>query len=115
MNWQTVERNWPSFVERIAQRWPRTDETDLMDIDGDRDRLAAYLGRSHDLTASEAQEQIEAWLMGEMPADVKMDDFRDNANIRESGAHIPPGEDVYAEDGDFGDDDVPQRPVGRAR
>jgi hypothetical protein len=42
-----------------------------------------------------------------------MDARRDNANIRASAAHVPPGEDVYSEDGDFGDDRVPEPPVGR--
>jgi hypothetical protein len=48
-----------------------------------------------------------------MPADAVMDDHLDNLNIRRSAAHIPPGEDVYSEDKDFGDDDVPDPPVGR--
>ena len=113
MDWHTVERNWPAFVERIEQRWPKTDERDLMDIDGDRSRFTTYLAKVHDLTQNEASEEIETWLMGEMPSDVKMDEFRDNANIRESGRSIPPGEDVYAEDGSFGDDNLPRRPVGR--
>ena len=113
MDWQTVARNWPAFVDRIEQRWPETDETDLLDIDGDRRRFTSYLSKVHDLTRSEANEEIEAWLNGEMPADVKMDEQRDNANIRESASHIPPGEDVYSEDGDFGDDRQELRPQGR--
>ena len=114
MDWQTVERNWPAFVASIEQRWPTTDEKDLMDIDGDRRRFVDYLAKVSELTRDEANEAVEAWLMGSVPSDVKMDEWRDNANIRESSRHIPPGEDVYAEDGDFGDDDVPVAPVGRS-
>ncbi|SFQ20908.1 hypothetical protein [Tranquillimonas alkanivorans] len=113
MQWQTVQQNWPAFLERIEQRWPMTDEDDLLEVDGRRDRFVDYLSKVHDLTQNEANEQIDAWLMGEMPADAHMDDFRDNANIVESGRSIPPGEDVYAEDRDFGDDRAPDVPVGR--
>ena len=113
MNWQTVAQNWPAFVESIEQRWPQTDETDLLDIDGDRRRFTSYLSKVHDLTRNEANEEIETWLMGEVPADVKMDELRDNQNIRASAAHIPPGEDVYSEDGDFGDER--QAPIPRGR
>ena len=120
MNWQTVAQNWPAFFDRIEQRWPQTDESDLIDIDGDRRRFTSYLSKVHDLTRNEANEEIEAWLMGEVPADVRMDDHRDNANIRESGRDIPTGEDVYSEDGRFGsgqynsDDVTPTPPpIGR--
>ena len=113
MNWQDVEANWPSFLGRIERRWPRTDENDLIEIDGDRSRFATYLSRVHDLTRSEANEEIETWLMGEMPADVKMDEHRDDANISDSAGHIPVGEDVYSEDRDFGDDRLSERPRGR--
>jgi hypothetical protein len=114
MDWQIVEKNWPAFLGRIEQRWPATDERDLMDIDGDRTRFVDYLAQTSDLTRVEANEEVEAWLIGEIPADVKMDERRDNANIRESGRHIPPGEDVYSEDGQFGDDDIGEPPLGRS-
>ena len=113
MKWQTVERNWPAFVERIEQRWPRTDQDNLLQIDGDRRSFASYLARVNELTQVEANEAIEDWLVGEMPADVQMDEHRDNANIRGSAREIPPGEDVYAEDGRFGDDNSPAPPAGR--
>lgn len=115
MQWQTVERNWPAFLDRIEQRWPQTDQNDLLRIDGDRRSFADYLSRVHELTRMEAEEDIEDWLVGEMPSDVRMDDHRDNANIRASGRHVPAGEDVYAEDRDFGADPAvePQQPLGR--
>ena len=115
MDWQIVERNWPAFVPKIEERWPTTDGRDLLDLDGDRQRFTRYLATVSDLTRDEASEEVEAWLMGEVPADVKMDPRRDNANIRESGRSIPPGEDVYADDREFGDDDLPTSPVGRTR
>lgn len=113
MQWSDVKDNWSAFVDRISQRWPNTDQTELLDLEGDFDRFVDYLARSHELTTREAQEQIEAFLQGEIPLDVQLDEARDNENIVESARHIPPGEDVYAEDRDFGDEDVEDSPVGR--
>ncbi len=114
MDWHTVERNWPAFVTSIEQRWPTTDETDLIGLEGDRRRFTDYLAKVSDLTREEANEEIESWLLGSVPADVEMNEFRDNANIRDSARHIAPGEDVYSDDKDFGDDNLSTAPVGRA-
>ena len=115
MQWNAVETNWPAFIEAIMQRWPQTEEEDLLALEGDRDRLMAYIAERHDLTPAEANEQIIAWLQGEVPADVAMDETRDNENVRASAAHIGTGEDVYADDRNFGDRDSDARPIGRTR
>ncbi|KKL94872.1 hypothetical protein LCGC14_1860340 [marine sediment metagenome] len=114
MKWTEVAENWPAFFERIEDKWPAVSQTDLIDIDGDRDRLAYYLADRHEITLGEANEQIDEFLLGSIPADVLMDEHHDNASITASGRHIPPGEDVYAEDRDFGDDNVSNPPVGRS-
>ncbi|EKE43482.1 hypothetical protein OCGS_2214 [Oceaniovalibus guishaninsula JLT2003] len=113
MKWKTVQQNWEAFVVPMQQRWPQTTEVDLLDIDGDRDRLVAYIGDRHELTRAEADEEVAEWLEGAVPADVQMDDHMDNANIRKSGESIPVGEDVYSDDREFGDDNVPESPMGR--
>lgn len=113
MEWREVAENWTAFVEAIGTRWPRADETELLAIDGDRERFEVYIASRHDLTPAEVREDVEAWLMGELPLDVVMDETHDDASIRESGRHIPAGEDVYSEDADFGDDKTAERPAGR--
>jgi hypothetical protein len=113
MKWHEVAADWPGFQQAILTRWPEADAVEVAAIDGDRAAFNAYLGRIEGLSPREAEEAIEEWLAGPMPADAQMDAVRDNANIRASRAHIPEGEDVYAEDGSFGDDDVPEPPVGR--
>lgn len=113
MQWTAVKSNWAAFLEPILERWPNTTEEDLIEIDGDRDRLAAYLADRHELTAPEADEQISTWLEGAVPADVAMDETRDDDNIHASAAHIGTGEDVYADDKDFGDQQISERPLGR--
>ena len=113
MRWQEVASDWPGFREAILTRWPKADETEIAAIDGDRAAFNAYLGQIERLSPREAEEAIDEWLAGPMPADAKMDESQDNRNIRESRAHIPPDEDVYSEDAGFGDDQVPEPPVGR--
>lgn len=115
MQWNAVRRNWPAFIEPIMERWPQTGEEDLLALEGDRDRLMAYIGERHDLTPGEADEQILTWLQGAVPADVAMDETRDSENVQASAAHIGTGEDVYADDRKFGDDDPDGRPIGRTR
>ena len=121
MKWQDVERNWPSFFAAIEERWPDVEEDDLIDIDGNRDRFVAYVAELSGTSIADANDQVEAWLMTAMPADVRMDDFRDNANIRDSGRSIPTGEDVYSEDGSFGsgaegdEGGGPVDPLGRTK
>jgi hypothetical protein len=114
MEWQKVSANWPAFAEAILQRWPRTAEEDVLAVDGERDAFEAYIARTNDLTRAEAAEQVEDWLNGAIPADVAMAEEADDANITASGQHIPAGEDVYSEDADFGDERVPERPIGRS-
>jgi hypothetical protein len=110
MRWHDVAADWPGFRAAILTRWPRADETEIAAIDGDRSAFNAYLGRIEGLSPREAEEAIQEWLEGPMPADARMDETLDNANIRASRAHIPEGEDVYAEDARFGDEpDVSRR------
>ena len=120
MDWQTVSQNWPSFFTAIEDRWPEAEEAELIDIDGDRGRFSGYVARLEETSREDAQDQVAAWLLEltDLPADVQMDPRRDNANIRESGRSIPPGEDVYSEDGRFGsgaedEGGGPVNPLGR--
>ncbi|RVT84002.1 hypothetical protein DXV76_09860 [Rhodobacteraceae bacterium CCMM004] len=113
MKWTVVADNWPAFVGPIEQTWPELDEADLLTLDGDKTRFAAYLAKKHELTRNEAHEEIEIWLQGKVPADVAMDDQMDGTQIAASADHIPAGEDVYSEDGDFGDDRLAATPMGR--
>jgi hypothetical protein len=113
MKWKEVAADWPAFEKAILTRWPAADPIEISAVDGERAAFNAYLGRLEGLSPREADEAIDEWLAGPMPADAVMDDHLDNLNIRRSAAHIPPGEDVYSEDRDFGDDDVPDPPVGR--
>lgn len=82
MQWNAVEKNWSAFVGAILQRWPETTEEDLLALEGDRDRLMAYVAERHELTPAEADEQIITWLHGAVPAEVAGDEIRDGGSSR---------------------------------
>ena len=113
MDWKIVKRNWAALYESIDQRWPAVDEDDLDAIDGNRASFIDYIAKVNELTRGEAEEEVDAWVQGELPADVYMDERHDNDSMRESGRSIHPGEDVYSDDRLFGDDNTAEPPVGR--
>lgn len=113
MIWSEVESHWAAFVPQVMTRWPELDEDEVIATDGDRAAFAGMLSERYDLSPSVADSEIADWLMGLQPADAVMDPTRDNAQIGRSAAHINEGEDPLADDGMFGDDDVPDRPISR--
>ena len=113
MKWQQISHYWPAYADAAKARWPELDRDEFIALDGNRAAFNAYLGQTFGLTPREAEEQIEDWIRGPMPLDAVASPFRDQASISESAGHIPEGEDVYSEDGDFGDDRLAEPPVGR--
>lgn len=113
MDWTMIRENWEAFVPQILTRWPDLPEEDTLALGGDRDGLVRLISDLSGVDEGEADQQIESWLGGEEPADAVMDPSRDNERIMASAAHIPPGEDVYDDDSDFGDDRAPAPPMGR--
>ena len=113
MQWNAVQSNWPAFTEALMQHFPNTTENDLLALEGRREPLVDYIAKVQNVERAEADRQLTVWMQGAVPADVAMDETRDGDNIRASAAHIPVGEDVYADDKDFGDDQLAESPVGR--
>lgn len=113
MDWNRIKQDWTAFTGAILQRWPEAEEDDLLQLDGSREALAAYLAQKTGADYATVLDDVAAWRDGAEPADVHMDESRDNANIRESARLVHPGEDVYDDDRAFGDDNVADAPVGR--
>lgn len=105
MRWQHVQANWPAFYEAIQSRWPDAEEDRLDEIDGDQRLFLAYIAELEELEPADAREEIRDWLEGEVPADVVMDETHDNRSILLSAKFVGEGEDEYADDARFGDDD----------
>ncbi|GGL88861.1 hypothetical protein GCM10011534_08760 [Pseudooceanicola nanhaiensis] len=114
MDWKVIQKEWTALVPAIMEQWPEAEEEDLLQLDGSRDALAAYLTQATGRGYDEVQEEISEWREGGVPADVRMDEVNDNLNIRASARHIGEGEDVYDDDKAFGDDDQAEAPVGRS-
>lgn len=113
MQWNTLRDNWPAHIPRIMSQWPELDETEVAATDGSRDRFEDLFAKHYDLTRTEAQVIIADWMRGMEPADTVMDETRDNERISASARDIPAGEDVYDDDAAFGDDNLPDTPIGR--
>ena len=113
MQWKQVRDNWPAFIDKVEEEWPDADREVLETIDGDRAALKAHLIEATGQEPADVEEEMRVWLDSSMPLDVMMDDARDDEQILESGRFIAPGEDVYSDDRDFGDDNTPEPPIGR--
>ncbi|MDO5657348.1 MAG: hypothetical protein Q4G36_03375 [Paracoccus sp. (in: a-proteobacteria)] len=105
MKWRHVSENWPAFYEAIIDKWPDASDADLDAIDGDQRSFIRYIAEVTGQELDEAREEIREWLAGEIPSDVVMDEFHDNTSIRNSAKYVGEGEDEYADDARFGDDD----------
>ncbi|HHW34242.1 MAG TPA: hypothetical protein PKA35_12965 [Paracoccus solventivorans] len=105
MKWSHVQANWSAFYEAIQEKWEDVDEAMLDEIDGDQRAFVRYIAEVTEQDISEARDEIKEWLAGEIPADVVMDPAHDNHSIALSGKYVSEGEDEYADDARFGDDD----------
>ena len=97
MKWQHVQQNWTAFYEAIVEKWP--------EIDGDQRAFVAHLAELTGQEPAEIREELREWLAGEIPSDVVMDPAHDNHSIALSSKYVGEGEDEYADDARFGDDD----------
>ncbi|MBW7057773.1 hypothetical protein KY389_13950 [Paracoccus bogoriensis] len=104
MKWHHVAANWPAFYEAILDKWPEADESDLDEIDGDQRAFIAYLAEATGQEIEDIREELRDWLAGEIPSDVVMDPIHDNHSISLSAKYVNEGEDEFADDAAFGDD-----------
>lgn len=114
MEWREVSENWMAFVPRILTRWPELDGDDVDALDGSRAGLVTLLAAAPGRDRQDAEDEVAAWLEGEVPADVMTEEAVDNARILAARREMAADEDAYSQDGKFGDDDTPEPPVGRA-
>ena len=113
MEWSEVAADWPAFIDAIMENWPELDRELVEDMEGDRTEFRRHVMEVYDDDSTSVNEQIREWLESGVPLDAMMDESRDNRQIVESGRFISPGEDVYSDDREFGDDEEPDRPIGR--
>jgi len=114
MEWAEVVRDWPAYTDSMITRWPNADAEIVADMDPDREAFEVYIAGVQGMTTLEAEADVARWLEGPKPLDAVNDPNHVGTSITESGASIPVGEDVYADDRKFGDDNISENPVGRS-
>jgi hypothetical protein len=107
------ETDWTPFRDALITRFPTLAEADLADADGSVPALARTIAAQEGTTPAEAEQTLVEFLSGPMPADAYAAPQHDNAAAKASARYIPEGEDPLADDERFGDDHVPERPMGR--
>jgi hypothetical protein len=113
MSRRDFETDWVPFRDAILTRYPELTDGDLSQADGSTAELARIIGEKQGVAPGDAQQDLHEFLSGPMPADAYADPTHDNAAAMQSDAYIPEGEDALADDRRFGDDEVPDRPIGR--
>lgn len=61
MNWTDLTANWGNSIRLLKSRFPHIDEKVVQDAAQDPDSVIAHLARQHDLTDSEAREELQDW------------------------------------------------------
>lgn len=113
MKWSEVAADWPAFTDSVIARWPDADPERIADLGGDQAAFVRYIAEVSGAEPQAAAADVKDWLEGPKPLDAVTHATHDGTSIHASARHIPPGEDVYSEDRDFGDDDLATNPVGR--
>jgi hypothetical protein len=113
MSRSDFEADWTPYRDALVTRFPKLTEAELADADGNVSDLAVIIAAHDGTTPSEAQQALEEFLGGPMPADAYAAPQHDDAAARAAADYVPDGEDPLSDDRRFGDDDVPDRPIGR--
>ena len=59
MQSDVVKHKWERIREQTKQWWAELTDEDLMDVDGDRDKLIALIRRKYGYSQEEAAEELE--------------------------------------------------------
>jgi hypothetical protein len=113
MEWRDIRENWTAMIPSIQARWPEISEERLTAMSGERDELVQAVAETSGSDGVEAEREVDAWLVQPMPADAYADPAHDQQAAQDAGGYVPEGEDPLADDRRFGDEDVPDRPIGR--
>lgn len=65
MTWSDLTQNWGEWIARFKKRFPNLDDAAMPFAKVDRSRFEAYLAHTHDMTLSEAREELSDFLFVE--------------------------------------------------
>ena len=80
MTWSDLTSNWSDIRSRIMTRFPNLDDGAMPFAKTNRERFEAYLAGTHDLTLSEAREELDDFLFVEQLAREAFD-YRAQADV----------------------------------
>jgi hypothetical protein len=62
MTWSDIEANWQEFESLVRRHWFRLTESDVADLNGQRELLARCIAGRYDLSTADAEREIDAWV-----------------------------------------------------
>jgi len=62
MNWSTVQGNWKEAKGKVKSKWGRLTDDDLMQVEGNKDRLLGVIQQKYGLARDKAEAQLEEFL-----------------------------------------------------
>lgn len=62
MNWTTIQGNWNETKGTIKSKWGRLTDDDLMQVQGNRDRLVGVIQQKYGIAREKVEEQLNEFL-----------------------------------------------------
>jgi uncharacterized protein YjbJ (UPF0337 family) len=59
--WNRIQGNWKQVAGSVKQEWGKLTDDDLVQADGEREKLAGKLQDRYGVTQAEAHRQIDKW------------------------------------------------------
>ncbi len=63
MNWDQMEGQWKQFRGSVKERWGKLTDSDLDQINGQREVLIGKLQQRYGIAREEAQKRTDEWMM----------------------------------------------------
>ena len=64
MNWTTLQGNWNETKGKVKSKFGRLTDDDLMQVQGQRDRLVGVIQQKYGIAREKAEEQLDEFLSG---------------------------------------------------
>jgi uncharacterized protein YjbJ (UPF0337 family) len=62
MNWDQIEGQWKQLVGSVKAKWGDLTDDEIMEIDGNREKLEGKLQVKYGRTKEQAQAEVDEWL-----------------------------------------------------
>lgn len=62
MNWDQIEGKWKQLAGSVKAKWGDLTDDEIMEIDGNREKLEGKLQEKYGRTKEQAQAEVDHWL-----------------------------------------------------